>query len=221
MVFGAFVGKAMIERQKAGKLNKSTQTTAMVRHGSMDGRYVPHLGLDEVRAIANAANTGRHGERNKLLIQTLFDACLRVTEGLRLRPKDLRQDENGWMVSVLGKGNKQGVAAISPSLAAQLQAYAYRNNIDPDALYFPISRWRAFQVVKEAMEKVGIYKPEHVGACHVLRHSGAIERLRLTGNPRSVQDQLRHSSARMTLRYLKTLSTEESKRINQTVDQGW
>ena len=86
---------------------------------------------------------------------------------------------------------------------------------------FPFTRTRAFQIVDAAMEKSGITKPDHVGTIHVLRHSGALERLKVTGNPRAVQDQLRHADARMTLRYMKTLSSEESMRIQQSVDFNW
>ena len=41
------------------------------------------------------------------------------------------------------------------------------------------------------------------------------------GYPKAVQDQLRHKEARMTLRYLKTLSAQESIKIQQGVDFHW
>lgn len=53
-------------------------------------------------------------------------------------------------------------------------------------------------------------KPEHVGWVHVLRHSGAIERLRATRHAPGVQAQLGHKSMLMTLRYMKTLNAEEA-----------
>ena len=56
---------------------------------------------------------------------------------------------------------------------------------------------------------------------HILRHSGAIERMRVSGNPRSVQDQLGHASTAMTLRYFRTLSQQEALRIQEGVDFGW
>ena len=55
-------------------------------------------------------------------------------------------------------------------------------------------------------------------AVQVLCHAGAMARLRETGNPKALRDQLRHVDARMTIRYLKTLSAAESLRINQGVD---
>jgi len=52
----------------------------------------------------------------------------------------------------------------------------------------------------------------------VLRHSGAIARLKASGNPKSVQHQLRHKSAQMTLRYMKTMSADESLVIQHGVN---
>ena len=204
------------------KLINHANRQAVIRGKNYNNAYVPHLDVDAVRTIADIA--GEHprlGERNKLLIQTLFDGCLRITEALRVRPRDIKQGGDGWYIEVFGKGSKPGVVAISASLAAQLQAYAYRHKIKPDERLFPFTRARAFQIVDAAMEKSGIAKPDHVGTVHVLRHSGALERLKVTGNPRAVQDQLRHTDARMTLRYMKTLSSEESIRIQQSVDFQW
>lgn len=203
------------------KVTNRTNRQAIIRAESSGGGYVPHLGLEEVRTLANAAGEGRNGERDRLLVQTLFDACLRVSEGLRLRPRDIKQDASGWSLEVFGKGGKPGVVAISSSLAAQMQAYAFRHKMKADQRFFPFTRTRAFQIVDEAMDRSGIVKPDHVGTVHVLRHSGALERLKATGNPRALQDQLRHASARMTLRYMKTLSAQESMRIQQGVDHGW
>ena len=39
--------------------------------------------------------------------------------------------------------------------------------------------------------------------------------------PQGTSDRLRHIDARMTIRYLKTLSARESLRINQGVDFRW
>lgn len=208
-------------RSVALKLNKSAQRQVMIRAEAESGGYIPHISLDDVIRIAEAASVGRHGERDKLLVQTLFDGCLRVSEALRLTPGHIKQDADGWLASVFGKGGRTGIVAISPSLAAQLQAYAYRQQLRPDDRFFPFSRTRAFQIVQEAMQKAGVRKPDHVGTVHVLRHSGALERLRRTGNPKAVQEQLRHQTMRQTLRYFKTLQSDEAMKIQEKVDLGW
>jgi len=91
----------------------------------------------------------------------------------------------------------------------------------PPRVSFSRDPSRVFQIVKALAAQAGLVKPDGVGTVHILRHSGALERLKQTGNPKAVQDQLRHRSALMTLRYMKTLSHEESMRIQQRVDYDW
>ena len=212
---------------ETGKLcNKNTQVSAIQRSEEGTADYVPHLSPTQIKLIVTVAAQGkRNGERNSLLIKTLFDGCLRCSEGISIRPCDLQRDSSGWSISLLGKGGKAGTVAISASLAAELQSYSYRQKIPETALIFPISRSQAFRIVSEAFDDASVRRPtrdiDHVGAVHILRHSGAIERLKLTGNPRAVQSQLRHKSAQMTLRYLKTVSADESLKIQQSIDFHW
>lgn len=199
------------------RLKKLNQQLAIRRGAGYQADYVPHWSLDQVKALARAAAR----ERDRLLVRFLFDSCLRVAEALSTRPQDIFQDGYGWQVRVLGKGGKRSAVAISAGIAAELQAYCYRQKVTPEARIFNINPSRAFQIVKELAARAGLGKPDGVGTVHILRHSGALERLRQTGNPKAVQDQLRHSSALMTLRYMKTLSHEESMRIQQRVDYDW
>jgi len=206
--------------------NKSSQVSAIRRAEDGAADYVPQVSADQVKLIAAAASQNKRlGERNGLLIKFLFDGCLRVSEALGVRPVDLQRTPDGWSVKVMGKGNKPGVVAISVSTAAELQSYCYRARIGESENIFSVSRSQAFRIVTEAFDKAGIPRPtkerDHVGGVHILRHSGAIERLRLTGNPRATQNQLRHKSALMTMRYLKTLTADESLKIQQGVDFRW
>ncbi len=159
--------------------------------------FVPHLDLDAVQRLIAAAMvaTPGHGQRNGLLIAAMFDGCLRVSEALGLRPVDLSATDGGWLATVVGKGRKTGQVALSSSLVARLQAFGYETNLPKDSVFFPITRGRVHQIVRQAFDVAGISKPAHVGAVHVLRHSGAIARLEQTGNPKALQDQLRHSDA--------------------------
>jgi len=206
--------------------NKSTEVSAIRRGEDGAADYVPHVTPGDIRLIVTVAGQQkRHGERNSLLIKLLFDGALRCSEAIGLRPCDLVRDGNGWVVSIMGKGSKPGKVAISASLAAEIQSYCYRLKLLEVARVFPISRSQCFRVVCNAFDQAGVRRPtknkDRVGAVHVLRHSGAIERLRQTGNPKALQDQLRHKSAQMTLRYLKTVSTDESLKIQQQVDFRW
>lgn len=210
---------------KTAKLNQTSRQLAIRRSQATAADYVVHLGLREVKALATAAAENRHGERDRLLIELLFDSCLRCAEAIAVRPADVISALDGWVVNVVGKGGRVAAVAISAGLAAELQAYAYRHQLALGERFFSISRPRAFQIVSEAFERAGIPRPSRardgVGTVHILRHSRAIERLKQTGNPRTVQAQLRHKSALMTLRYMKTLSHDESLVIQQGVSFNW
>ncbi len=198
-------------------------TTAIRRASQTAADYVPHLRVEEVRDLARIASLeGLNGDRDGLFIQLIFDGCLRVSEALAVKPFHFQQHDGGWSLRILhGKGDKYGEVAISTSLVASIQAYAYRIHMDDMERLFPFNRHRAYQIVRRAFELSGIPKPPHVGAIHVLRHSGALARLAATGNPKAVQDQLRHVDAAMTIRYMKTLQAAESLKIQQGVDFGW
>ena len=218
--------KAIVPYEKGELRNKSAEVSAIRRAENGAADYVPHISPADIRQIvAVAAQQKRHGERNSLLIKLLFDGALRCSEGIGTRPCDLARDVNGWAVSIMGKGSKPGKVAISSSLAAEIQSYCYRMKVPEAERIFPISRSQCFRIVCIAFDKAGIRRPtretDRVGAVHILRHSGAIARLQQTGNPKALQDQLRHKSAQMTLRYLKTVSADESLKIQQGVDFHW
>jgi integrase len=201
---------------------KSGQTLAIRKASETEADFVPHLRIEEVQELSRQAEaTARAGKGERDSLLTLFDGCFRVSEALRLTPESLVQTPYGWIARIRGKGSKVAEVAISSSLASKLLAYAYNKGIKRQERLFPVSSTRVWQIVDRGFQKAGIRKPEHVGTVHVLRHSGAIARLAATGNPKAVQDQLRHKEAKMTLRYLKTLSSLESLKIQQKVDFEW
>lgn len=185
--------------------------------------YVHHLNLAQISRLAKAAGKSRHGARDELLVLTIFDGCLRCSEALDITRHDIERGGTGWSIRILGKGGKVSRVALSPSLAERLISFC--SNLAPADRLWPISRPRAFQIIAAAYGRARLSRPsrtrDRVGTVHILRHSGAIERLRKTGNPKAVQDQLRHQSPAMTLRYMKTLSHDESLAIQQEVDFGW
>ena len=200
------------------------QSLAIRRGQEGQADFVPHLDLPEVEQLAKAAaataRTGK-GERDALFIQTLCDGAFRVSEATSLCPNRLVQTDQGWVARIVGKGNKVRYAALSPTLVGKLLAYAYHKDIKPDQRIFPITSTRAWQILHRAFATTGIRKPDQVGSVHVLRHSGALARLRATGNPKATQEQLGHRTAKQTLRYMKTLAAKESIEIQQGVDFPW
>jgi integrase/recombinase XerD len=147
------------------------------------------------------------GERNELVILTMFQAALRVTEAIKLRVMDKSTVDGKHILLVQGKGNKPRLVAIPEKLSYHLGDYAQRHNLKPDDRFFNITRVRAWQIIKACADKAGIDRRVY---CHLLRHGGAIARLKRTGNPKSLQIHLGHSDLKMTMRYLATMQTIES-----------
>jgi len=178
-------------------------------------RIVPYLTSDEVRLLVEEAKKRRYGERDALLILVLFQTGLRISEALSLTPFKIEVFEGRPILRFVGKGKKPRVVALPERLADKLRAYAYQKGIKPDQRFFPINRQRAWQILKEVSYKAGITKRVYP---HLLRHSDAIERLRQTGNPKALQHHLGHASPVMVMRYLSTLTQEDSLRIQQQVE---
>ncbi len=170
-------------------------------------RPVSFITETEVYGMADASKTMRDGERNELLILTMFQAALRVTEAVKLRLMDKATLDNKHVLLVQGKGNKPRLVAIPEKLSYHLGDYAQRQGLKAEDRFFPVTRIRAWQIIKECADKAGIDRRIY---CHLLRHSGAIARLKRTGNPKSLQIHLGHSDMKMTMRYLSTMQVAES-----------
>ena len=206
----------------SGRMTLDRRNLPAVREGELDSSStIPHLDMLAVRRLIDVAQAApKTVQRNALLIATLVDGCLRVSEALGLRPVGLIQSDMGW-AAWMGTGRKSGMVALSNSFVGQLHAYAYRLGLPEDNCLFPVSRGRVHQIVTEAAELADISISARVGAVHVLRHSGAIASLTQTGNPKALQNHLRLSSSQMTPLYLETIQAQRSLEIQQGVDFGW
>ena len=178
-------------------------------------QIVPYLTLEEVRRLTEIAKDRRNGERDSLLVKTLFETGLRISECLSLTPRKIDTYEGHAVLYIRGKGKKDRMVACPDTLAYMLKAYAYSKNLQIDDRIWKITRQRSWQILKEIAEKTGLQKKVYP---HLFRHSDAIERLRRTGNPKALQIHLGHASFFMTARYLSTLTAEDALRIQQEVE---
>lgn len=178
-------------------------------------RIVPYLTPSEVKLLAGETLKGRHGQRDALLIEVLFQCALRISEALSLSPSSIQRLEGRLPVLVvLGKGKKLRRVSIPEPLADKLRSYAYEKGLQPGDRFFPINRFRAWQIINTVSKKVGLQKRIHP---HLFRHSGSVERLRQHKNPRALMKHLGHSSMATTMRYLSTLEEEDAVFTNSEV----
>ena len=177
-------------------------------------KIVSYLTPGEIKLLATEAKKRRNGERDALLILVLFETGLRISEALSLTPSKIDLFEGRPALRVVGKGRKPRMVACPERLVDKLRAYAYEKKIKSEERFFPINRQRSWQILKEVSQNTELNKNVWP---HLLRHSDAIERLRQTGNPKALQHHLGHSSIGMVMRYLSTLTQEDSLRIQQQV----
>jgi len=178
-------------------------------------RIVPYLLPKEVQRLAAGAKTRRNGERDYLFILLLYQTGLRISEALSLTPAMIDSFEGKPVLHIIGKGSKPRVVSCPAGLAVQIAAFVGGKSLGPRDRIFAFNRTRGWQIIKGAAARGGFEKRVFP---HLLRHSDAIERLKQTGNPKALQHHLGHSSISMTMRYLSTLSQEESLRIQQRVE---
>jgi integrase/recombinase XerD len=184
------------------------------RQQSDSTRPVSFLSESEVNAMAAVARTMRDGDRNELMILVTFQLALRISETLQLT-KQHRVFINGKArLAIIGKGSKPRVISIPETLSDKFGNYIGRFNLDDTDRVFPITRQRAWRIIKQCAVKAGIDRRVY---CHLLRHGGAIARLKRSGNPKSLQIHLGHSDIKMTMRYLSTLQLMESLEIEDKV----
>jgi len=144
------------------------------------GSIVPYLTPEEVADLAGACQ-GRNRHRNRLLILTLFQTGLRISEALSLTPRKIGSHEGYAALHIRGKGSKDRIVSCPENLTHQLKSYAFDRRLGLDDPIFPIGRKMAWVIVKRAAAAAGLQKQVWP---HLLRHSDAIERLRQTGNPK-------------------------------------
>jgi len=176
---------------------------------------VEYLSIEEVDMLVSEALTMRKGKRNALLVKTLFQTGMRISECLSVTPAKILPFEEGYIFDVIGKGKKRRKIACPMELANEMRAFCYDNKIEPEQRIFNINRHRAWQILQELKEKSGL--PKRI-FCHLLRHSNAIFSLKQTGNPQALKLHLGHADISMTLRYLSTLKAEDSLKVHQQIN---
>ncbi|WP_341908091.1 MULTISPECIES: site-specific tyrosine recombinase XerD [Fluviicola] len=171
------------------------------------GRKLPEvLTIEEIDAMIAAIDLGSNeGQRNKAIIETLYSCGLRVSELVNLRFEDCFFDEG--FVRVIGKGNKERLVPVSPSVIEEVTIYAKndRENVPVkkgnEAIVFlnrrgaQLTRVMIFTIVKRLADLAGIKKTI---SPHTFRHSFATHLIEGGANLRAVQDMLGHESITTT-----------------------
>jgi integrase/recombinase XerD len=175
------------------------------------GRKLPDtLSEDEINELISAIDLSHpQGERNKIILETMYSCGLRVSELIRLKISDLFFEEG--FIRVLGKGNKERFVPIHFKAQRYITFYIkdIRSPIQPqkgfeDTLYLNrrgngLTRQMIFIILKNLATKINLNKKI---SPHTLRHSFATHLLKNGADLRAIQQMLGHESITTTEVYV-------------------
>jgi integrase/recombinase XerD len=187
-----------------------------VRPPSLPRRLPKALPVDEVLRLLDGVGTDEpRAVRDKALLELLYSTGARISEAVGLDVDDV--DRVDRTVLLDGKGGKQRLVPVGRPALAALEAYLVRSRpalaakgrgtpaVFLNARGGRLSRQSAWQVLKDAAERVGIRTPV---SPHTLRHSFATHLLEGGADVRVVQELLGHASVTTTQVYtLVTVTT--------------
>lgn len=167
------------------------------------------LTMDEQRALLNVFNQRYHcGRKNRLLVEIMLTAGLRVSEVCSLRWSDLRYRSNMILIKE-AKGKKDRNLFIPESLMNKMKGYKEEA---PDSVYVfatrtgkPQDRSTLNKTIKTYAGKAGIEKNVYN---HLLRHTALTDLYSSTKDIRKVQAIAGHASIQTTQIYTH-ISAEE------------
>ncbi len=153
----------------------------------------------EAKALLEMATKTRNPQRDRLIVELLLKAGLRLSELLNLKVSDIEEDHGVTFLKVKqGKGKKdRRIPIVDKQVLKNLRLYTKK--IDGDNLLFAISSRRVQYLIKEIAKKSGITKDVHP---HTLRHTSATLYLKKGVNIESLRKTLGHSNLSTTQRYL-------------------
>ena len=159
------------------------------------------------RLIQAAAGTTPRALRDAALVELLYGAGLRVSEGVGLEKGAV--DLDGRLVRCVGKGGKERVVPLGRAAAEAVRRYLargrpyldrrHRPELFLNARGGPLTRAGAFLILRRLAAKAGL-DPERVHP-HLLRHSFATHLLEGGADLRSVQEMLGHADLATTELY--------------------
>lgn len=171
------------------------------------GKKLPvFLNLEEIDALQKAIDLSKpEGHRNKAILETLYSCGLRVSELINLKFSQLFFNEG--FIRVIGKGNKERLVPVAPSVEREIELYA--NSVratltiskgHEDFVFLnrrgkQLTRVMIFTIIKQLSEKIGLQKTI---SPHTFRHSFATHLIEGGANLRAIQEMLGHESITTT-----------------------
>ena len=145
--------------------------------------------------------------RNQMILKIFYFTGLRVEELCSLKINSFTQNDNGMLMTVIGKGRKVRSLHLPSELAEEIQSYIinleseflFTNQKNTFGVFQPLSHSQVFRIVKAAAKKA---KLSVEPSPHWLRHTSATHAIEAGAPIHVVQRSLGHESISTTGKYL-------------------
>lgn len=197
----------------------SDDPTSLIESARSWSKLPGVLSIAEVQLLLNQPDTSKPlGLRNKVLLEIMYAAGLRVSELVELRITNLNP-EVGY-IRCIGKGDKERVIPIGSKAIAAIHKYlsSGRSLLHPKCDYFfvnykgnKLTRDGVRRIIQKLAKSAGIQKSV---SPHTLRHCFATHLLERGADLRSLQEMLGHADISTTQIYTH-VNSKRLKKIHQ------
>jgi integrase/recombinase XerC len=178
---------------------------------------------DVMKMIGEAGSSGKKSLRDRLILELLYGAGLRVNELVSLEWKDVDIAERE--LRVMGKGSKERLAYFGRSARDLLEqwradALSKGHATEGAAPVFYPEKTGAKRLTERTVDRMVVATARKIGLSgvtpHTMRHSFATHMLERGAPLRVIQELLGHESLATTQRYLKVSAEQMKKSYMET-----
>lgn len=176
-------------------------------------KIISTLSDGEIKAILDAFNQGDTTDfRNKAIFMILIDSGLRIGELSNLKMSGIKQ--NGSILQVMGKGQKERIVPIGINAQRALQRYLFRDRskaMNPEIDYVFLSQYGQHLTengIKLALKRIARKSDVTRLHAHLCRHTFATRFLNNGGDIFTLQQILGHSTLEMVRHYANVSSSQ-------------
>ena len=187
-----------------------------------------YLTVEEMKLLIEQIDTTtKRGYRDYVLIYTMYETAVRVSEVCNIKIGDIRFSKP-YCLQVLGKGNKYRTIPVSDNLISKLQKYLEMNvmtTAPKDTLLFAnkqhqkLSRHGISYILNKYVEKARAVRPDlftKTVTPHTIRHSRAMHLLQDDVHLVYIRDILGHVSIVTTERYARADSAKKREALEKS-----
>ena len=166
--------------------------------------YLPNiLSPEEVSQLLNFKPKNSQEKRDLAIIELIYSSGLRVSEAVNSNLNDFEDDKS--FLRVLGKGSKTRLVPVGRFARAAINDWIIERKklqTNDEALFVNLRGTRiSTRSVQERLKNISLMQGLPPVSPHMLRHSFATHLLESSGDLRSIQELLGHSSLSTTQIY--------------------